>query len=109
MTDWFASALCSDLDPEVFFPHPSETDLVAEAQAICALCPAAIECEAYAFSTRQRFGVWGGVLFDEVKLPHRSMRVCRWCGSVFEGQGPKKYCGRACAQAVYRERRVLAS
>ena len=67
MSDWRHHALCRDEDPELFFPVGLSTGYdtqVGAAKAICALCPVQHDCLAWARQTRQRHGVWGGVLFD---------------------------------------------
>lgn len=50
---------CRSTDPEVFF----RPDTVA-AVAVCAACPATVECLALADALEARFGVWGGVDLD---------------------------------------------
>ncbi|MED7923575.1 WhiB family transcriptional regulator [Nonomuraea sp. LP-02] len=63
MLDWTRRAACLDQDPELFFPismeGPSQSQ-VEEAKAVCRGCPVREPCLAYALSTRQAYGVWGG-------------------------------------------------
>lgn len=61
--DWVSEALCSQTDPEAFFPqHRGGTDKTADpAKAVCALCPVRQECRDYAFASKELWGVWGGV------------------------------------------------
>jgi WhiB family redox-sensing transcriptional regulator len=63
--DWMPKALCRRLDPELFFPlgkretAPSKAQ-VAEAKAVCAVCPVRRECREYADTHAIEFGVYGG-------------------------------------------------
>lgn len=56
---WRTQARCRGVDPEVF--HPGEDEDASEAKAICAACPVREACLEYAISTREKFGVWGGL------------------------------------------------
>jgi len=55
--DW-ASAACSGLDTELFFPAPGQPP--RQARAICDGCPIADGCLAHALKRGERHGVWGG-------------------------------------------------
>lgn len=70
--DWRARGACVDLDPELFFPDPSEAP--TEAQAACAGCPVRLTCLSWALSAGAVHGVWGGTTEDErrVLLARRS-------------------------------------
>ncbi|MER7502599.1 WhiB family transcriptional regulator [Nonomuraea pusilla] len=68
MLDWSRRAACLDLDPELFFPISMEgpcQSQVEQAKKICNGCPVREPCLAYALSTRQAHGVWGGTDPDE--------------------------------------------
>ena len=52
-------ALCSQTDPEDFFPEKGGSS--REAKRICAECPVRIECLNYALRRDERYGVWGGM------------------------------------------------
>ncbi|GGV21301.1 WhiB family transcriptional regulator [Streptomyces spectabilis] len=73
--DWIHRAACADEDPELFFPvgtsGPAERDQ-EEAKRICAHCAVARECLAYALSSGQTSGVWGGKGEDELAGLRRS-------------------------------------
>lgn len=66
--DWRSQAACRGTDPELFFPvgrddvERPETDAAKE---ICAGCPVVDECLAYALTTRQPDGIWGGLTTSE--------------------------------------------
>lgn len=53
-------ALCRGYPNAWWFPehHDTTADI---AKQICAACPAQTPCAAYAISTGQKFGIWGGV------------------------------------------------
>ncbi|MGV9881362.1 WhiB family transcriptional regulator [Streptomyces sp. NPDC003006] len=66
--EWLHRAACADEDPDLFFPvgttGPAIRDLDA-AKQICARCPVRGECLAWALSTGQASGVWGGTCEEE--------------------------------------------
>lgn len=57
--DWRDLARCQETDPEAFFPEKGG-DNGAAAKAVCASCPARLDCEDFALRSDQRFGIWGG-------------------------------------------------
>lgn len=60
---WVATAACRDTNPDLFFPI-TETGpgarQVRTAKAVCAACPVAARCLAWALDTGQPYGIWGG-------------------------------------------------
>jgi WhiB family redox-sensing transcriptional regulator len=56
--DWTDRALCAQTDPEAFYPEKGGS--TREAKKVCASCPVAAECLAYALANDERFGIWGG-------------------------------------------------
>jgi WhiB family redox-sensing transcriptional regulator len=56
--DWQENALCSQTDPEAFFPDKGES--TREAKAICSRCDVRQECLEYALGRSERYGIWGG-------------------------------------------------
>ena len=73
--EWSNRAACLTAEPEVFFPVGSgggALDEISAAKAICASCAVLADCREYALSSRQPFGVWGGM--DEVE------RRAAWAG-----------------------------
>lgn len=56
--DWQDQAICSQTDPESFFPEKGGT--TAPAKKICLDCPVRTECLQYALDHDERFGIWGG-------------------------------------------------
>jgi WhiB family redox-sensing transcriptional regulator len=57
-------ALCSQTDPEVFFPEPksdyNDYGNARFAKRICARCDYTLPCLTTALSNKEEFGVWGG-------------------------------------------------
>lgn len=56
---WQERALCSQTDPEAFFPEKGGS--TREAKRICSRCDARADCLQYAVDSDQRFGIWGGL------------------------------------------------
>jgi WhiB family transcriptional regulator, redox-sensing transcriptional regulator len=69
--DWRHRAACAGEDPSLFFPRKGQP--TAPARAICARCPVAAQCAAFA-DTLEVTGVWGG-LTDKSR---RAQRVAQW-------------------------------
>lgn len=59
MTDWRDSALCAQVDPEIFFPDKGMPG--RDAAAVCRRCPVQTPCLEYALRHNITDGVWGGV------------------------------------------------
>lgn len=60
--------------PEVFFPEDiSDPEVRAKATTtaknLCNTCPLKTDCIEYAATTRQEFGIWGGVLVSQPTNP----------------------------------------
>jgi WhiB family redox-sensing transcriptional regulator len=56
---WADWAICGETDPEAFFPEKGGSNRLAK--RVCANCPVADECLAYAVENEIDFGVWGGL------------------------------------------------
>jgi WhiB family transcriptional regulator, redox-sensing transcriptional regulator len=56
---WQERALCSETDPEAFFPEKGGS--TREAKKICTGCEVKAECLEYALANDERFGIWGGL------------------------------------------------
>jgi WhiB family redox-sensing transcriptional regulator len=56
---WQERALCSQTDPEAFFPEKGGS--TREAKRICGRCEVKAECLEYALGHDERFGIWGGL------------------------------------------------
>ena len=56
---WQVDALCSQTDPEAFFPEKGGS--TRDAKRVCASCEVKAECLEYALQNDERFGIWGGL------------------------------------------------
>ncbi len=56
---WRDSALCAEVDPEIFFPDKGES--TRPTKRVCAGCEVRAECLQEALDRGERFGVWGGL------------------------------------------------
>lgn len=55
---WMSSALCVQVDTELFFPEHGKPG--RDAKRICRRCDVRIDCLNYAIEENIAFGVWGG-------------------------------------------------
>lgn len=56
--EWMSQGACRDYPREWWFPEQGGN--VNRPVSICAKCPVQADCLAYALSTCQRYGIWGG-------------------------------------------------
>lgn len=56
-TAWRTRGACRDIDPELFFPAPSEP--MDKAVALCRTCTVQAQCLAWALQVGDCHGVWG--------------------------------------------------
>ena len=56
---WLPEALCSQTDPEIFFPEKGEPGRTA--REICFKCPVIHDCLQWAIDNREMHGIWGGL------------------------------------------------
>jgi WhiB family transcriptional regulator, redox-sensing transcriptional regulator len=59
---WMRDALCTDCDPELFFPSPQDEipPRHGEAIRICRRCPVRRECLEWAITTGDKHAILGG-------------------------------------------------
>lgn len=55
---WVGDALCSQVDPDAFFPERGVS--TAAVKAVCLACPVRTACLAAALDNREQYGIWGG-------------------------------------------------
>src|ERR1700722_15806049 len=75
--DWWRSAACREMDPELFFPVGARGPGAGEidrAKAVCAGCLVRRQCLQYALATHQMHGVWGGTTEEERQVQVRDDR-----------------------------------
>ncbi|WP_306360089.1 WhiB family transcriptional regulator [Nocardia sp. CC227C] len=58
-TDWRERGLCTQTDPEAFYPEKGGS--TREAKRICSGCEVRVQCLEYAMARDERFGIWGGL------------------------------------------------
>lgn len=56
---WTEQSLCSQTDPEAFFPEKGATN--QDAKRVCQVCPVRVECLNYALINNEHWGIWGGL------------------------------------------------
>lgn len=64
LSSWRADGLCSETDPEIFFPTQN-TSTIKLAKRVCDLCPVQNECLEYALKHNIHCGIWGGLTENE--------------------------------------------
>jgi WhiB family redox-sensing transcriptional regulator len=57
--DW-TEGLCSETDPDIFFPEKGEHTSSHAAKRVCASCPLVVPCLTGALERNEEFGIWGG-------------------------------------------------
>lgn len=60
---WRTRGVCQSVDPETFFPAPSES--AEAAVSLCRTCPVQGSCLAWALDAGDLHGVWGGTTARE--------------------------------------------
>jgi len=60
---WQERALCSQTDPEAFFPEKGGS--TRSAKRICGRCDVQADCLDYALDHDEKFGIWGGLSAPE--------------------------------------------
>lgn len=83
--DWTCRAACVRADPDLFFPvgvGPLCQDQIRLAKRWCAGCPVADDCLAWAVSTGERHGIWGGTTPDERRLIRVEARPAAWARAL---------------------------
>lgn len=74
-TAWMSWAACLHANPELFFPTAAGltgAGQAQEAKEVCASCPVRPACLAYALTTGQQHGIWGGATEKERQTIARS-------------------------------------
>lgn len=56
---WREQALCTQMDPELWFPEVGENP--RQAKLICSWCEVRSDCLAFALRANEQHGVWGGL------------------------------------------------
>jgi WhiB family redox-sensing transcriptional regulator len=77
---WQAGAACRGMASAVFFSPPGERghhrrNREQRAMEVCRACPVLDDCAAFALSTRQPYGIWGGLTEHQRYIPRPESRV----------------------------------
>jgi WhiB family redox-sensing transcriptional regulator len=75
---WREFGRCRDSDPNLFFPVGRGRAALEQAElakAVCRGCPSREPCLAFALTTRQELGVWGGTSPHDRRLLRRRQAV----------------------------------
>lgn len=71
--DWQESAICRQVDPELFFPEKAQHEQARLAKKVCSTCPVKAEClQAGMF---EEYGIWGGLSNVERRQIRKRMRL----------------------------------
>jgi len=71
---WRDLAACDGIDPDLFFPHPTDDDEAAKALEVCAICPVRKQCLAEALTHNIQTGIWGGATEADRRAIRRRAR-----------------------------------
>ena len=65
--NWRDRAECRGYGPEVFYPKDEDRqmNIIKIAKSMCANCVVRQDCLEYAFSHREKIGIWGGMTEKE--------------------------------------------
>jgi WhiB family redox-sensing transcriptional regulator len=72
--EWRRAAICSDTDPELFFPVGTTGHALVQidrAKQVCGQCTVARQCLDFALDTNQDSGIWGGLTEEERRVIRR--------------------------------------
>ena len=75
--------ICSDHpDPDLWFPEKGEPEKLEEARRICKNCPCSAKCWWIAEHQDERWGVWGGILAEDVQEARKREKRRRLANDV---------------------------
>ncbi|QNN98649.1 WhiB family transcription factor [Mycobacterium phage Moonbeam] len=107
--DWRRDAICTQIDPEAWFPEKGIRN--DDAKETCWKCPAQARCLEYALENNEGWGIWGGFTEKERRairrgemtpVNQRKMMPCAICGSDFTPKHRRaKYCSTKCKNRAY--------
>jgi hypothetical protein len=80
--NWFSEASCKDKRTSDFFDNFEEADAKQRMKVLstCANCKVRIECQNYADSFKDTYGLWGGIFYRYGKK-HDGLKVKRSAGA----------------------------
>lgn len=70
-------AICSQVDPELWFPEPGEWTRTREAKRLCHTCPLVMACRRWALDhlALSEYGIWGGTTPNERRALRRKQKA----------------------------------
>ena len=76
-----AEASCLSHPTNLFFPDDGRKEGHEEAKKICSTCPVWEECLKYATQSFMKFGIWGGLAYQDRRKAHKGggARICSKC------------------------------
>jgi hypothetical protein len=63
----------SGVNPEIFFPDPTDRETILEAKSYCLECKVTSDCLTFGMKTNS-FGIWGGTTDEERRAIKRKMQ-----------------------------------
>ena len=72
---WMRSALCAQVDGDLFFPEKGESG--HDAKRVCRGCPVRLPCLEYGLAAREPHGIYGGLSARERTRLLRSQQTRR--------------------------------
>ncbi len=64
--EWRESALCKEVDPQIFFEETPGVKSTA-AKSVCRRCDVQLDCLDYALNNSVNDGIWGGLSVNQRK------------------------------------------
>lgn len=74
---WREQAICAQTDPAIFFPEPGQHPHAA--RKVCSVCPVRTVCLADAITSREAYGVRGGLTPNERRQLTRTRDAVAKC------------------------------
>lgn len=83
--DWWASALCAQVDGDLFFPEKGN-DTTRKAKAVCAQCPVITQCRQDSLANDPGPGIRGGLTERERRRLTGRVKRCQDCADPITGR-----------------------
>ena len=107
----FPEAKCAAVDPDLFFPHATETYIARRAKQVCCTCPHMNECLQHALDNDERHGIWGGLDESERAKLQRNISSptnCKRGHLLTDSNSTMTSRGRARCKKCHREQRAAS-
>jgi len=74
------NAPCQSVNPEIFFPDPTDYVTIQTAKSLCAQCEPVTKsvCLNFSITNRTDYGIWGGLTEDERRSIQRKKQRHRY-------------------------------